>query len=350
MISKSLKEMIKGRWREFKREPSAMFFVVMMPLLWMIVLGLAFSGERKEKYGIAMLNTEMTIPQNAFIRDVLAGDERLIVRVGDESDHARWIKRGEAVLVIKADIKQMKVLYQFDPANPQSARAREIVNNLVQKSYGRSDPIEWTNKPMDIRGDRYIDFLVPGLLALSIFTSSLFGTGMTIVVNRRENLLKRYLTTPMSSYEYIISHIVARYFILAVEFATVMVAAALIFQFQVEGRWGDYIFLAALGAAAATAIGILIGARTANSAAYNGMTNLLTWPMTMVSGIWFSRAVFPDWLGRIIDFLPLTAMVDGLRKIALEGLTLGEVMPEIFVLISYLVVCTIAAKLRFKWY
>jgi ABC transporter DrrB family efflux protein len=350
MISKSLKEMIKGRWREFQREPSAMFFVVLMPLLWMVVLGLAFSGDRKEKFGVGMVDSELTNPKNVYIRELLEKNENIRLRVGSEGEQDKWLKRGEVIVIVKADMPQMKVLYQFDPTNPQSARARQLVNDQIQTSFGRSDPIEWTNKPVVVRGSRYIDFLVPGLLALSILTSSLFGTGMTIVVNRRENLLKRYRTTPMSPYEYIISHIVARYFILTIEFATVMISAALIFGFRVEGRWIDYTAFAALGAAAATAIGILIGARTANSAAYNGMTNLLTWPMTMFSGIWFSRTGFPDWLARIIDFLPLTALVDGLRKISLEGQGLSELVPEISILCAYLVVATVAAKMRFKWY
>jgi ABC-type multidrug transport system permease subunit len=350
MISKSLKEMIKGRWREFKREPSAMFFVVLMPLLWMVVLGLAFSGDNKDKFGVGMLDTEMASPKNIYIRDLLTKDETIRLRVGSEVEQDRWLKRGEIVLVVKPDMDQMKVLYQFDPTNPQSTRARQVVNDHIQSNFGRTDPIEWTNKPLVLRGSRYIDFLVPGLLAMSILTSSLFGTGMTIVVNRRENLLKRYRTTPMSPYEYIVSHIIARYFILTVEFATVMISAALLFGFRVEGSWFDYTVFAGLGAAAATAIGIFLGARTANSAAYNGMTNLITWPMTMFSGIWFSRSGFPDWLADIVKYLPLTAMVDGFRKISLEGQGLTELIPEISILSVYLVCFTVAAKVRFRWY
>src|SRR5262249_46379769 len=156
---------------------------------------------------------------------------------------------------------------------------------------------------------RYIDFLIPGLLGFSIMTSSLFGIGIVIVASRRENLLKRYLATPLKPHQYVLSHIVGRGFVLAVGLVAILLRGWLMFGFHVAGNLLTFIGFAALGAAAFTAIAVLCGSRTTSAAVMNGMTNLISLPMMIVAGVWFSRANFPDFLANAARFLPLTALV-----------------------------------------
>ncbi|NRA43967.1 MAG: ABC transporter permease [Oligoflexales bacterium] len=347
MINKSLVEMVKGRWREFKREPSAMFFVVFMPILWMLILGLAFSDSKQERYSIGLKNGSHAEESQVF--DYLAKQSQLKVFEGDEAELATKLKRGEVLLMLELDAKGQAVMH-FDPSNPEAARAHDASHHLIQEYYGRTDPRPTIANHVKAVGSRYIDFLIPGLLALSLFTSSLFGTGMTIVANRRENLLKRYMATPMNPYEYIVSHIIGRYFIFAVEFCCILGAGMLMFGFQVQGNWLSLITVGLLGTASFTSLGILCGSRTANTSTYNGINNLLTLPMMMLSGVWFSRAHFPDWLASIVEFLPLTACVDAIRRVALEGVGLASLGFELGILAFYTVACTVFAKMSFKWY
>jgi ABC-type polysaccharide/polyol phosphate export permease len=341
--------MIKGRWREFCREPSALFFVVLMPLVWMTILGFAFSGSGQETYGVGMAEApETPAPLAQDLRDRLAGDPRVRLRTGSPDEITQWLRRGEILLVVEPGSDSVR--YIFDPQNRESTRARMVIDDLVQEAAGRTNPVLAIDEAVDIAGTRYIDFLIPGLIAFSIMTSSLYGTGMTVVSNRRESLLKRYLATPMNPLNYIVSHIVGRGFILAVELVTVLLAGWLMFDFVVSGRIGGLVAFAALGAAAFTAIAMLLGARTSNVAAMNGITNLIAIPMMIVGGVWFARSNFPDWIAEPVRLLPLTALVDGLRKIALEGLPLTAVGFEIVVLTVYLVACTLATKVLFKWY
>ena len=347
MISKSLIEMVKGRWREFKREPSAMFFVVFMPILWMLILGLAFSDSKQERYSIGLKVNSHAEERQVF--DHLANQDQLKVFEGLDTELATKLKRGEVLLMLELD-PQGQVLMHFDPSNPEAVRAHDASHHLIQEYYGRTDPRPTIAMHVKAVGSRYIDFLIPGLLALSLFTSSLFGTGMTIVANRRENLLKRYMATPMNPYEYIVSHIIGRYFIFAVEFSCILVAGMLMFGFRVQGNWLSLIAVGLLGTASFTSLGILCGSRTANTSTYNGINNLLTLPMMMLSGVWFSRVHFPDWLASIVEFLPLTACVDALRRVALEGVGLASLGFELGLLAFYTVVCTIFAKISFRWY
>ena len=133
------------------------------------------------------------------------------------------------------------------------------------------------------KGARYIDFLIPGLLALSVMTSSLFGTGMTIVSNRRDNLLKRYIVTPMLQSHFILSHVVGRLMVLSFEFFVILLAGALLFRFGSFSQIIPMFLVSCAGAACFTTLALLVGSRTKNVAAMGGMINLIMFPMMMLS-------------------------------------------------------------------
>ena len=352
MISRSLVEMVKGRWREFRREPSAMFFVVVMPVIWMIILGLAFSNKGPEKYvvGLSLEDARQAPELAAWIRTGLTQSREIKFIEAPRVDLEPQVLRGEILVMLVPQPGVKSLNFYFDPANPEAVRAKRQTNEVIQSYLGRRDPLPTVSKPVRVVGSRYIDFLIPGLLALSLFTSSLFGTGMTIVANRRENLLKRYCATPMNPWEYIASHIIGRLFILAIEISVIIFTGQLLFGFQVQGSWWNLLGTAILATASFTSIGILCGSRTASTATYNGVNNLLTLPMMMLAGVWFARSGFPDWLASISDFFPLTAAVDALRKITLEGASLVTVGPELAILTAYTIACTVLARITFRWY
>lgn len=346
----SLMELTKGRWREFRREPSAFFFVIFMPIVWMAILGLAFSGQGNVKAHIGWIEGQnaIDVATGVDIISALAGKSDIVLHRGDEAAIVTKQKRGDIALILVNNGDALTLV--SDPASQDGANAAAIVTRTLQEAAGRKDPMVISSKKIDLPGTRYIDFLIPGLIALSIMTSSLFGTGMLIVSNRRENLLKRYLTTPMRPHEYILSHVFGRTFIFAVEISAILLAGFLMFGFKIQGSYLYLIGFSFLGTAAFTALAILCASRTANPAAMNGMTNVISLPMMMMAGIWFSRSHFPDWLATGVKFLPLTALVDGVRRIALEGAGIMSLGFECAVLVVYAVASIVAAKLVFRWY
>jgi ABC transporter DrrB family efflux protein len=225
-----------------------------------------------------------------------------------------------------------------------------MVNDIIQEHFGRTDPVATIDDNKTADGFRYVDFLVPGLLALSILTTSLFGTGMTIVSNRRENLLKLYMTTPMKPFEYILSHIAGRFIIFAFEIASLMLAAYIFFNFRMEGPWLSFLGFAAVGTAMFTAMGILIGSRTRHTIVFSSMVNLTTIALMILGGVWFSRESFPQWLFTLSSYLPLTPLVEGLRAIAIEGADISQTIPQLVLMIVYGLVCAFLAKVSFKWF
>ncbi len=349
MLSPSLQQQIKCRWREFRREPSAFFWVIFMPILWMLALGFAFSKPRPEIYGIGWLAPESPDTFAQTIETSLAQNSQIKLRKGTAEELSTRMKRGEIVLVVSMS-PPSQAMYQLDDKNPEANRAKAFVDNIVQAAGGRVDPVPTLTQAINAEGGRYVDFLIPGLLGLSVMTSSLFGVGMTIVSNRKENLLKRYLATPMRAWEYIVSHIFGRMMVLTAEFLAVMITGFLIFKFKVYGPFLAYIVFTVLGAAAFTGIALLCAARTRSIPMISGLTNLISLPMMMLSGVFFSKNNLPDWLLQFTNLLPLTALNDGLRKIALEGLGLMDLSFEVSVLLFYAVICSALAQRRFRWY
>lgn len=349
MFSPSMIEQIKCRWREFRREPSAFFWVMFMPVVWMLALGFAFSKPHPETYGVGWLKPSVETSWTLIIHDSLSQDPQLKLREGEKSELETQMKRGEISLIVSTAADQ-NMLYTLDPANPEAVRAKGHVDDRVQRVSGRQDTVRTAEDTVKAEGGRYVDFLIPGLLGLSIMTSSLFGVGMTIVSNRKENLLKRYLATPLRAYEYIVSHVFGRMIVLFAEFFAVMFVGFLIFRFKVYGNFLAYFFLAVLGAGAFTSIALLCASRTKSIPMISGLTNIISLPMMMLSGVFFSKNNFPDWLRQATEFLPLTALNDALRKIALEGLSIQSLGFEISVLCVYLVLPAILTHRLFRWY
>lgn len=346
----SLLELTKGRWREFRREPSAFFFVIFMPILWMAILGSAFSdrGPAKAYVGWVEGQPNSTADEALDILKSLESNETIVVRRGTEDDVLTMLKRGQVAVIIRNGATGLAI--SGDPTSQESTAARNTVYQALQEAAGRKDPLRISHAEVKIPGTRYIDFLIPGLIALSIMTSSLFGTGMLIVSNRRENLLKRYLATPMRAYEYIVSHIFGRMFIFSVEISAILIAGWLMFRFINQGSWLVFLLFALLGTTAFTALAMLCGSRTANPATMNGMTNLISIPMMLVGGIWFSRVHFPPLISEAVRYLPLTALVDGMRKITLEGAGFTSLGFEVTVLAAYALAAIVATKALFKWF
>jgi ABC transporter DrrB family efflux protein len=309
-----------------------MFWVVTMPILWITVLGFAFSNPRAERYGVGIDAKH----QNEEVFKPLVGDPQLETRFLPSFQIETLFRRGEIVLEIDIT-EEGKLEYILDQANPESVRAEQYVDQKLQIAAGRVNPVPTIKSGRKVTGGRYVDFLVPGILALSIMTSSLFGVGMTIVSNRRENLLKRYLATPMKPSSYIVSHIFGRFIVLFFEFLTIVFYSGFIFDFKVHGAMLDFVLFSALGAACFTAITLLCASRTKSMPFIAGLLNLVSIPMMLLSGVFFSKTNFPEAMRQVVDFLPLTALVDGLRKIALEGQSIfsGGLMLEMLILLFY---------------
>ncbi|HEY4133194.1 MAG TPA: ABC transporter permease, partial [Gemmatimonadaceae bacterium] len=199
------------------------------------------------------------------------------------------------------------------------------------------------------KGSRYIDFVVPGLIGMTIMGGGIWGLGFTIVDQRRKNLLKRLVATPMSRAEYLASYVISRLVMLAVEIGVLFGFSLLFFGVPMRGSVLTLVVIIVLSALAFGGLGLLIASRAKTMEGVSGLMNLSMLPMWVLSGVFFSSENFPHAVQPFIKALPLTAANDALRANMLRGVELPGIVPQLAILAAWTVVCFAIALRIFRW-
>ena len=198
-------------------------------------------------------------------------------------------------------------------------------------------------------GSRYIDFLLPGLIAVNLLGSGIWGIGYSVVEARRKHLLKCLTATPMSRADYLLSYLAMRLIMMVLEVGVLLAFGRLVFAVPLRGSWCLFVGVAVLGTLMFGALGLLIASRLRTIEGASGLMYFVMLPMWLASGVFFPSSNFPDVLQPAIRLLPLTAVVDALRDIMLQGAGLGELLPQIGVMVLWLVTTFVLALKLFRW-
>ena len=338
-MDQSLVQLTIVRFREFLREPEALFWVFLFPILLAAGLGLAFRNRPAEVLKVGAVTPEIT---RALRQEKLLDVQELDVRAADDA-----LRAGKIALI--AEPGNGGVVYQYDDTNPEGRTARMLADRAVQRAGGRIDPVKSGDLLMREPGSRYIDFLIPGLLGMNLMGSSIWGLAFGVVDARRKKLLKRLIATPMPRHEYLVSFLLSRLVMLIVEVSTLLGFGVLVFHVPVRGSLLAFAAMCVLGSLSFSSLGLLIASRVRTIEAVSGLTNSVMMPMWIVSGVFFSAQRFPDVIQPVIRVLPLTAIIDALRANMLQGAGLGALWPEIAVLGAWLIVCFTLALRIFRW-
>ena len=328
------------RFREFLREPEALFWVFGFPLLLAAGLGLAFRNTPAEVLTVGVVGTDLTAFDSA---SALAVEPFPTV-----DDGLRALREGKVALLVERPADG-SVLYHYDDTNPEGRDARMRADMAVQERAGRTDPVVAEDQFMREPGSRYIDFLIPGLLGMNLMGGSIWSMGFAIVDARRRKLMKRLVATPMPRHYFLLSFLISRLAMLVVEVGAFLGFAVLVFGVPVRGSLVLVAALCVLGTLAFGAIGLLLSSRARTIETASGLMNLTMLPMWILSGVFFSSQRFPDVVQPIIEALPLTALNDALRATMLQGATLTQIAPQLGVLAAWLIVCFPLALKLFRW-
>lgn len=340
VLDHPLVQLTMVRFREFVREPEALFWVFVFPILLAAGLGLAFRNRPPD-----VLKVVATTPEIAasLRREKLLDVEQLPPNAAGES-----LRTGKVAL-LAAPGPGGQVVYEYDDTNPEGRTARALADSAIQRAAGRVDPVRSSDRLMREPGSRYIDFLIPGLLGMNLMGSGIWGVGFAIVDARRKNLMKRLIATPMPKHYYLMSFLLSRLVLLVLEVAALLGFGAWVFGVPVRGSLLDLTALCVLSSFSFSAMGLLIASRVRTLEAASGLMNLVMLPMWILSGVFFSAQRFPAVVQPLIKALPLTASIDALRAHMLQGANLAQVAPELGVLLAWLVLCFVVALKLFRW-
>ena len=357
------------------REPAVLFWGIVFPILMALGLGLAFTQKLDTVQRIAVINDSKIIKSDTLnifetflkykttkIQDSLTnkeeyrltiknkklGNSTYIFQRTNRSDAIVLLKRGEINLIVEE--KQDSIEYNFDPVNSDAKltylNLSRIINNRNQSESNKNENVE----PLTLKGTRYIDFLIPGLIAMGIMMSSVWGLGYGIIETRSKKLLRRMIATPMKKSYFLISLISVRAIMNFIEAGLLFTFSLLVFGTTIQGSVVALILILIAGNIGFAGISILTASRTANPEVGNGLINAILTPMVVLSGIFFSYHNFPAWAIGFIKILPLTLLADGIRGIFIEGAGLAEIVIPFFALLITGIITFFIGLKFFKWY
>jgi ABC-2 type transport system permease protein len=335
----SLYQLTMIRFRLFLREPEAIFWIFVFPILLAVGLGIAFRNRPADVFQVGATTAQLT--------QALAADKGLKAATMNEADGTRALATGSILLlVINAPDG---VTYKYDETNPDARTARMVADHAIQTAAGRREAVHVDNQLVHETGSRYIDFVVPGLLGMNLMGSAIWGMGFSIVESRQKKLLKRLVASPMPRWQYLASYLLSRLSMLVIEVVGFLGFARLVFGVPFRGSMWQLGLLCVLTSLAFSALGLLVASRAKTMEAASGLMNLVMLPMWILSGVFFSATRFPAVIQPVVRALPLTAAIEALRGNMLQGTNLGQQTAQIGILLAWLVVAFAISLRIFRW-
>ncbi len=345
-----LGQLILSRVREFIRQPEALFWVYGFPILMTVALGIAFRNQPVQQIAVDVV----TSPQAAATSEALRSSdtpERFIVEVHPQDEAWARLRTGKTDLIVTASEADGRPHYEyrFDPTRSPSVLARNAVDDQLQRAAGRQDVAEVALVPVEESGGRYIDFLIPGLIGMSLMGGGLWGVGFVTVDMRIRKLLKRLLATPMKKRDFLAGIMLSRMSFMIPEIIVLLLFARYVFGVVNHGSVAAVGILVLVGALMFSGIGLLVASRAETIETVSGLMNLVMVPMWIFSGIFFSSERFPEIVQPLVKALPLTPLNDSLRAVMMEGAPLASQWLPLAIMVVWGVACFALALRWFRW-
>ena len=352
-------QLTRARTMGFLREPEAVFWVFVFPILLALALGIAFRVQKPQPLPIGIAPEAHT---PAVVQALAGSPELVIVPMASHEEAERSLRIGKIVALVEmagspasaaappasAD-SAAGLRIVFDPTRQENRLAQSLLTDALQRAAGRHDPVTIGVVTRTQRGARYIDFLLPGLIGMNLLGTGMWGVGFPIATARQQKLLKRFMATPMRRGEYLLSFLFARLVWLLLEVAALYVFGWLVFGITLTGSWLAYVIIVLVGALAFSALGLLVVSLARTIEAVSGLMNVVMLPMWLLSGTFFSSQRFPQVVQPLVQALPLTAVNNSLRALTNEGAGLATVVPALLLLAVWGLVSFVVALRIFRW-
>ncbi len=348
--------------RSYTRDRTALFFGFFFPLIFMVLFGILNLGAIGN-VNLGIVDEAQNADSARFVQS-LSGIDTFKITMGARADESAKLQDGERdiVLVIPSDFRLAPV--SSAPAAPTitvlTSRARPeqgvigtaIITQIVdQMSFAimRTSPVvQMDRQEVAGRSARYVDFLTPGILGMTIMQLGISSVAFAFVVDRQRGVIRRIMATPISRRNFIAAQVFYRLIVSVVQVLILLGVAVLLFKVTVVGNILVLLFVAVLGALLFLCLGFAVTGLVATENAAAPVTQLVTLPQMFLSGVFFSRDAAPAFLRPIADYLPLTFLNDALRSVSTSGAGLGDIGPQLLGLVVWTVVSFVLAFRFFR--
>lgn len=366
-------KLLVANFRQFFRERSALFFTFAFPIIFILVMGLAFSGGADSiSFTIGLVVADEDSEAGAIIAEAFNQVPIFEMVPGDLESSLEALRKGDvsAVVAVPEGIdagfaagQSAEITFYYDPAQTTTAQVlrptiREIIH-AIDRQISQQPPLlvlseqtiqSQNQDPADLYADggRVLDYMVPGILAMSVLFLGLQGV-MPLVELREKKTLKRLGATPLNRGMIIYSQIVHRLVLAVIQALIIITIARFVFDVQMVGNWWLLLGILMLGTSTLISLGFLLTARARTVEGATPLVMGLQFPMMFLSGIFFPTNMMPDFMKPIIAALPLTYLGDAFRQVMVGATPLYPLGVDVAVLGAWLVVTMVLAVRFFRW-
>jgi ABC-type multidrug transport system permease subunit len=334
---------IYARSLEFVRDRSALSWSLVMPVLMVLGLAFIFSGDGQPlfKVGVIADNVSAEAEPNPTLHPFLATQHIDFYSVPAEQQAAVVKKVGRHQVDMLMDLRANQLHYWVNTESPKG-----YFLELLLKG---SDGPKLTQETVQGQQIRYVDWVIPGILGMNMMFSCLWGVGYVIVRYRKNGYLKRLNATPLTATEFLLGQIVSRMVLVVGVSTLVFTATNLFMHFVMEGSYLNLLIVLIVGTFTLITMGLLVASRVRSEELSDGLLNLLTWPMMLLSGVWFSMEGTNPVMQWLSQLSPLTHTLTAARAIMLDGASLLDVAPHLLILMAMSIVFLVVGALGFRW-
>ena len=328
-----LLSVLHARNLEFVRDRSTLIFSLLLPVALVIGMSFVFGGPERPLFKVGILSASIDRDAAPFLR------ERYVQFVA--------VPQRDAALR-ELTHQQIDLLVELGPPQRYWVNTDSPKGYIVEKLLLAADPSA-QRQPVSGAALRYVDWLFPGILGMNMMFSCLFGVGYVVLRYRKSGFLKRLHATPLSAFEFLSAQVLSRLLLILTVTAILYAGIGAVIGFHSAGSVPLLILLAVLGALSMIALGLTIAARFSSEELVGGLLNVLTWPMMLLSGIWFSLEGSPRWVQWVAHAFPLTHVLDAARAVMLDGAGLAQIAPHLLFLAVTALAFLAFGAWSFRW-
>ena len=341
----------------FLRNRQAILFSLFFPLIF--IGAFSFSGGERDPFLIGVADQSKSSISSEFIQS-LEEEDLFTVLEGNFSDLESKLLAGdlEGLILIPQNFVSLEELgaleFYVDASQTRqvSVIQKAIDSSLItieRKIRNTSPLFNIELKDVKARPQRYIDFLLPGLLAFMIMNLSIAGSGFNVVEYRRRGILKRLFVTPIRPQDFIVSIVLARMLIVLVQLSVVLSIALFALDIRLIGSYFSFYLAVILGTFIFLCIGFALGSLAKTQEGIRPIVGLVTFPQIILSGVFFPISSMPEYIQPIVYSLPLSSLASALRDIANDGASFFSLSYPTFGVLIWVLIAFFVATKFFVW-
>ena len=334
------------------RNRTALFWNLVFPAIFILIFGSVFSSD-SVSFDVGVAGDPSAL--QSATADVLSEEEVFSLYTGSAEEELAALEDGDRDVVLvfgpaPADGSFPTVnLYYDETAGPTGQLSVSAVNQVLLTVAQGENPVPVVEQAVTTLDVSFMDFFLPGILAMAIMNSGVIGLSTSFVGYRERGVLRRIKVTPFPLPMFISSRIVSQLIVAIPQSLILIGIAQLFFDLTIRGNPLLILIVIFAGSLAFLSIGFAISSVSKNTETAASYANLITFPMLFLSGVFFDLDSAPSWLKPITNVLPLRYLVDALREPMTRGKGLGDIWLDLGVLaVTFAVGMAIAVKF-FRW-